>query len=103
MTEKKTLADAVKEVVGELPPTKYPLPCGCHGPKYISKCTKHQLEQVEDDARRAGVVDMVFTHKDFTDLPRLVETLHAIKLRLISNPTKSCVIKVISNETNVGL
>lgn len=81
-------------------PIKYPLPCGCHGPKYISKCSMHQVEQIEDDARRAGVINLIFTHRDFTNLPQLVKTLHEIKLRLISNPTKSCVIKVIPNETD---
>lgn len=106
MTENsKALLDAIQEELNRQQnpsPVKYPLPCGCHGPKYISKCAMHQLEQVENDTRLAGVVDLVFTHRDFTDLPSLVKTLHDLKLRLISNPTKSCLIKVIPNETNVS-
>lgn len=98
----KALLAAVQAEMGSPPPTKYPYPCGCHGPKYISKCTKHQCEQIEEDARRAGVVDKVFTHHDFTDLMSLVKTLHEIKLRLISHPNKSYLIKVIPNETNAS-
>jgi hypothetical protein len=90
----QALLAAVQAELGSPPPTKYPYPCGCHGPKYISKCTKHQMEQVKEDARRQGVADLRFTHRDFTNLPQLVETLHAIKLHLISNPTKPCVIKI---------
>ena len=100
--ERNLLAAIQAELGDTTAPLKYPWPCGCHGPKYISKCTKHQMEQVEDDARRAGTADLKFTHRDFTDLMSLVQTLHAIKLQLISNPTKSCIIKVIPNETNVG-
>jgi hypothetical protein len=97
----KKLLEAVQREIGELPSKpKYPLPCGCHGPKYISKCDLHQVEQIEEDARRLGIVDLTFCHHDFTDLAKLFETLQAIKLRLISNPFKSCIIKVIPNETD---
>jgi hypothetical protein len=98
----KELLEAVQKEIGELPKTRYPLPCGCHGPKYISKCNIHQVEQIEEDARRIGIVDLVFSHRDFTDLASLIKTLHDIKLRLISNPTKICLIKVTPNETDAS-
>jgi hypothetical protein len=74
---------------------KYPLECGCSGEHYNSLCDGHQNEYLEDMRRLMGIADMRFTHRDFTDLQRLVQALHAIKLQLISNPTKSCIIKII--------
>lgn len=74
---------------------KYPLECGCKSEHYYGMCSGHQAEHVADQARRMGIADLRFTHRDFLDLPSLVRTLHAVKLQLISNPTKSCIIKVI--------
>jgi hypothetical protein len=37
------------------PPVKYPFKCGCAGPKYVSKCRLHQLEDIEAHARALGV------------------------------------------------
>lgn len=34
---------------------KYPLPCGCAAPKYISMCDTHKLGQLRRDARDLGV------------------------------------------------
>ena len=53
------------------------------------------MEAEVDAARLMGIADLRFTHRDFTDLPRLVDTINMIKLQLISNPTKSCLIKII--------
>lgn len=89
----KTLAetrfDATKD--GKV---KYPLDCGCTGEHYHSLCGIHRDEVIADHRRLMGIADLKFTHRDFTDLPRLVIALQAIKLQLISNPTKSCIIKV---------
>lgn len=74
---------------------KYPLDCGCTGEHYHSLCDGHREEVISDNRRLMGIADLRFTHRDFTDLPRLVIALQAIKLQLISNPTKSCIIKVI--------
>lgn len=33
---------------------KYPLPCGCAGPKYISMCAAHQELARQEHARKLG-------------------------------------------------
>lgn len=79
---------------------KYPLDCGCKGPKYWAKCDNHKAEEETDSARLMGIADLTFNHRQFTDLPQLALTLNAIKLQLISNPTKSCLIKIIPSAEN---
>jgi hypothetical protein len=74
---------------------QYPLNCGCRSATYYGLCDSHQAEHDADQARRMGVSDLRFSHRDFTDLTQLAKTLHTIKLQLISNPTKYCVIKII--------
>jgi len=74
---------------------KYPLDCGCSSDHYHGLCEYHKEEVIVDQRRLMGIADLRFSHRDFTDLPRFVKTLQAIKLQLISNPTKSCIIKVI--------
>lgn len=39
---------------------KYPLPCGCAGPKYISMCELHQQLEREAHARKLGLT--AFAH-----------------------------------------
>lgn len=34
---------------------KYPLPCGCAGPKYVSLCPTHQVLERERHATALGV------------------------------------------------
>lgn len=34
---------------------KYPLPCGCHGPKFLSMCIAHQEADVETQQRLMGI------------------------------------------------
>jgi hypothetical protein len=79
---------------------KYPLECGCTGPKYWAKCNNHKAEEEADSARLMGIADIRLTHRDFTDLTKLAATLITIKLQLISNPTKSCLIKITPGEKN---
>lgn len=74
---------------------KYPLTCGCRAKDYWSMCDNHKAEFESDAARVMGIADLRFNHRDFTDLPRLAQVLNAIKLQLITNPTKSCLIKII--------
>jgi hypothetical protein len=38
-------------------PIKYPLACGCAGPKYISKCCVHQDEDIVRQRRLLGIRD----------------------------------------------
>lgn len=38
---------------------KYPLPCGCAGPKYISMCDAHQLAAREDHQRQLGASEEI--------------------------------------------
>jgi hypothetical protein len=35
---------------------KYPLECGCHGSSYISKCVKHQLEDIDHQRAQMGML-----------------------------------------------
>jgi hypothetical protein len=73
---------------------KYPLDCGCSSAKFYALCDAHKLEVITDERRTKGVPDIIFRHRDFTDLRQLSEALHIIKLQLISNPTKSLLIKI---------
>jgi hypothetical protein len=77
----------------------YPLPCGCTSPKYHGLCETHKAETILDQRVLMGIPHLIFTHQSFTDLPQLAETLQAIKLQLISNPTKSCIIKINPERT----
>lgn len=73
---------------------RYPLECGCSSAKFYALCDGHRLEVITDERRTKGVPDLIFRHRDFTDLHQLSEALHAIKLQLISNPTKPLLIKI---------
>ena len=73
---------------------KYPLDCGCASELYHNLCEAHKNEHIDDQRRLMGIPALTFTHRDFTDLPRLALALHAIKLHLISSPTKACLIKI---------
>lgn len=72
----------------------YPLPCGCKSEHWYQLCATHQNEVLNARAQLMGLPDLRFTHRQLTDLEQLPATLRAIQLRLISNPTKSCVIKI---------
>ena len=89
------LAEAPRDKAGEV---KYPLDCGCKSPHEHNMCVGHQQEKLEDQRRRMGIADLRFTSWDFLDLPKLAETLTKIKVQLVSNPTKACLIYIIPGE-----
>lgn len=101
----KLLADARAESTKD-GKVKYPLDCGCSSDHYHGLCDGHKNEVIDDQRTLMGIPRLRFTHRDFLDLPSLVNTLQAIKLQLISNPTKSCIIKVApggqTNEANAS-
>lgn len=101
----KLLAEAREDATKD-GKVKYPLDCGCSSEHYHGLCDGHKNEIIEDQRTLMGIPHLRLTHRDFLDLPSLVKTLHAIKLQLISNPTKSCLIKIapggLPNETNAS-
>jgi hypothetical protein len=44
---------------------KYPLPCKCAGPKFVSMCAMHQAEQIDRDRASKGI-----SFKEWADDPR---------------------------------
>lgn len=43
---------------------KYPLACGCAGPKYISKCVPHQVIEMDEHRARLGIPDLTYKPED---------------------------------------
>jgi hypothetical protein len=43
---------------------KYPLTCGCGGPKYISKCDGHQREDLAHHRKLLGIRDSGVTARE---------------------------------------
>lgn len=81
--------------VEALKPKRYPLDCGCKGPAFESMCDAHATEFQADARRYMGIPELMFTHHQLTDVIELGKTLHSIRLRLIENPTKSLLVKII--------
>lgn len=70
------------------------LACGCKSAQFHELCDMHKNEYIDDHRRLMGIAGLTFTHRDFTDLRSLVDTLQTIKLYLISNPKKPLLIKI---------
>lgn len=50
------IKEYISDLISREPKTKFPLPCGCAGPKYVSMCEAHQFleRQKHADALVSG-------------------------------------------------
>lgn len=75
---------------------KYPLPCGCAGLNFISQCKAHQMESIDDDARRMGIADVTLVIKEPIDGVDFGTLIGEIRAKL--KPGKKLVIHLLHRD-----